>query len=132
MFLKGDKLDRDTLDWGTIATVSGPEVNHARDVVTLHVDLKPGKGHNFHRHPQQEEVIYVLKGKIEQWVNEEMKILEPGDAAFIGAGVVHASFNIGNENAEVLAILGPAVGATGYEVEEVADKQPWKSLRKTS
>lgn len=132
MFLFGEKLDRDTLDWGTIATISGPEVNHARDIVTLHVELYPGKGHAFHRHPNQEEVIYVLKGKIEQWVNEEMKILEPGDAAFIGAGVVHASYNIGHENAQVLAILGPAVGATGYEVEEVADKAPWKNLRKTT
>ena len=132
MFLIGNKLKRDELDWGTIATLSGPQVNHAKDVVTLHVDLKPGKGHDFHRHPNQEEVIYVLKGKVEQWVNEEMKILGPGDAAFIGAGVVHASFNIGDENAQVLAILGPAVGASGYEVEEVSEKDPWRNLRKSS
>lgn len=131
MFLIGKKLTRDELDWGTIATVSGPLVNHARDIVTLHVELIPGKGHNFHRHPSQEEVIYVLEGRVEQWVNEEMKILEPGDAAFIGAGVVHASFNIGSGNALVLAILGPAIGESGYEVEEVADKDPWKNLRKT-
>ena len=132
MFLIGDKLPRDQEDWGTIASVSGPLINHAKDIVTLHVELKPGMGHNFHRHPNQEEVIYVLKGKVEQWVNEEMKILEPGDAAFIGAGVVHASFNIGAENAQVLAILGPAVGESGYEVVEVASLDPWKNLRNKS
>ena len=129
MFLIGKDLERDHLNWGSIATVSGPLVNQAKDVVTLHVNLKPGKGHNFHRHPQQEEVIYVLKGRIEQWVNQEKKILEAGDAAFIGAGVVHASFNIGETDAQVLAILGPAVGDSGYEVEEVASLSPWNELR---
>lgn len=129
MFLIGKKLERDHLDWGSIATVSGPQINQAKDIVTLHVNLKPGKGHDFHRHPRQEEVIYVLKGRVEQWVNQEKKILEAGDAAFIGAGVVHASFNIGENDAHVLAILGPAVGDSGYEVEEVASLSPWSELR---
>jgi quercetin dioxygenase-like cupin family protein len=129
MFLIGKDLDRDHLDWGSISTVSGPVVNKAKDIVTLHVNLKPGKGHNFHRHPQQEEVIFVLKGHIEQWVDMEMKLLEAGDAAFIGSGVVHASFNIGQNDAQVLAILGPAIGDSGYEVEEVAALSPWNELR---
>lgn len=129
MFLFGDKSEREHLDWGSTATISGPLVNQAKDIVTLHVKLKPGKGHNFHRHPAQEEVIYVLKGTIEQWVGQEKKMLSPGDAAFIGAGVVHASFNTGQEDAQVLAILGPAVGESGYEVEEVAALEPWNKLR---
>lgn len=129
MFLTGKDLDRDHLDWGSLSTVSGPLVNQAKDIVTLHVNLKPGKGHDFHRHPQQEEVIYVLQGRIEQWVDQEMKVLEVGDAAFIAAGVVHASFNMGQNDAQVLAILGPAVGDSGYEVEEVAALSPWNALR---
>ncbi len=129
MFLIGKNLNRDHLDWGSIATFSGPLVNQANDVVTLHVNLKPDKGHNFHRHPNQEEVIYVLQGTIEQWVGQEKQILSAGDAAFIGRGVVHASFNTGESDAQVLAILGPASGESGYEVVEVADQEPWSSLR---
>ena len=33
----------------------------------------PGKCHDFHRHPGQEEVIYVLEGTIEQWLEQEKR-----------------------------------------------------------
>ncbi|UCD41229.1 MAG: cupin domain-containing protein, partial [Chloroflexota bacterium] len=93
------------------------------------VELFPGKGHDFHKHPDQEEVIVCVKGTLEQWVGEEMRMLKPGDAVFIQADEVHASFNMGDENAYALAILGPCVGEIGYEVVEVADQAPWNSLR---
>ncbi len=128
-FVEQKSLRRDPLDWGSIAEVSGPISNAAQQIVTLDVELNPGGGHNFHKHPRQEEVIYVLQGKIEQWVGKQMSILGPGDAAFIPADCVHASFNIGEVDAKVLAILGPAVGESGYEVEEMADQAPWRDLR---
>ena len=53
--------------------------------------IRPAGGQDFHKYPDQEEVIYVLEGEIEQWVDREKRILRPGDSAFIGAGVVHAS-----------------------------------------
>lgn len=53
-----------------------------------------------------------------------------GDAAFIPAGVVHASFNTSAETATILAILGPSLGEEGYGVVEVADREPWASLRR--
>jgi len=58
-----------------------------------------------------------------------MKLLEPGDAAYINADQVHATFNNGDESAFVVAILGPCVGDEGYEVVDVADQAPWNSLR---
>ncbi len=129
MFILDKELTRESLDWGKVATISGPLVNGARDIVTLVVHLEPGKGHAFHHHPNQEEVIYVLEGQVEQWVAEQKTLLGVGDAAFIGAGVVHASFNVGTEVARLLAILGPSVGTDGYEVVEVADQEPWINMR---
>ena len=52
-------------------------------------------------------------------------MLRPGDSAFIGAGVVHASFNVSDRNAKLLAILGPCVGAEGYELVDVSRQEPW-------
>jgi quercetin dioxygenase-like cupin family protein len=123
------ELNFESLPWGKLATVSGPETCGAKDLIVLDVVLLPGQGHNFHKHPQQEEVIYVLEGSVEQWLGEEKRILQPGDSACIPADCVHASFNVGDADAKVLAILGPAIGETGYEVEEVADQAPWNSLR---
>ena len=116
-------------DWGTLRWLSHPPATGAKELTVIDVGLAPGKGHNFHKHPDQEEVILVVAGKVEQWVDREKRTLGPGDSAFIPADVVHASFNIGDSDAKIIAILGPCVGAMGYELVDVANDAPWKSLR---
>lgn len=117
------------LDWGRLGWLSNPPNTGASHLTVIDVTLSLGKGHAFHHHPDQEEVIYVVSGRVEQWVDREKSILGPGDCAFIPAGVVHASFNAGDGEAQVLAILGPCVGDQGYVSVEVAGEEPWKSLR---
>ena len=117
------------LSWGSLTWFSVPAVSEAKDLVVLELTLASGGGHNFHKHPNQEEVIYVLEGEIEQWIGREGRLLKAGDSAFIGADVVHASFNISPRQAKLLAILGPCVGAEGYELVDVAEQEPWVSLR---
>jgi quercetin dioxygenase-like cupin family protein len=120
----------EVLDWGRLAWLSNPPSTGARQLTVIDVTLSPGKGHDFHKHPDQEEVIYAVSGKVEQWIDKEKRILAPGDAAFIPAGTVHASFNIGDGEAKVVAILGPCLGSIGYELVDVAGEAPWKDLRR--
>jgi quercetin dioxygenase-like cupin family protein len=117
------------LDWGRLGWMSNPPSTGARDLTVIDVTLLPGKGHNFHRHPDQEEVIVVLAGKVEQWIDRDKRILGPGDSAFIPADMVHASFNVGASEAKLLAILGPCVGPIGYELVDVAGDPPWNKFR---
>ena len=42
-------------DWGTLGWLSNPPTTGARDLTVIDVRLAPGKGHNFHKHPDQEE-----------------------------------------------------------------------------
>jgi hypothetical protein len=42
---------------------------------------------------------------------------------------VHASFNVSDRNAKLLAILGPCIGSEGYELVDVAEQEPWVSLK---
>ncbi len=128
-FILSNEAEREQLDWGTLGWLSRPPTTNAKVLTVIEVDLKSGFGHNFHKHPDQEEVIYVIEGKIEQWLDTEKSILEPGDSVFIGADIVHASFNIGDQPARLLAILGPCVGEGGYELEDVSDQVPWNTLR---
>jgi hypothetical protein len=60
-------------------------------------------------------------------VLREKRILGAGDAAFIPAGVVHATFNGGGE-AHLLVIFSPCVG-DGFEVVDVSGEAPWNGLR---
>ena len=127
-------IARDTgeevLDWGRLRWLSNPPVTGAKDLTVINVSVAPGKGHDFHKHPEQEEVIYIVAGRVEQWVDREKRILGPGDSAFLPADTVHASFNVGQSDANIVAILGPCVGATGYEVVDVTGEEPWKGLRR--
>ena len=127
-FKPGSSLTRDQHDWGVFAQVSGPR-DGLDGIVTIEATFLPGKCHDFHRHPGQEEVIYVIEGSIEQWVLDRKQVLSAGDSVVIPASAVHASFNESSEPAKILAILSPAVGDDGYGVEDVAGEEPWASLR---
>ena len=128
-FVLGSEAEREQLVWGSLAWMSRPGSTEAKDLTVIEVTLNPGGGHNFHKHPDQEELIYVLEGEVEQWLEQTPRTLRPGDAIFIKANIVHASFNNSSTPAKLLAILGPCVGDGGYVSVEVGDQAPWHGLR---
>ncbi len=105
-----------------------PEITNAKDLQVCRAVLPAGEGHNFHHHPELEEVIYVLEGEVEQWVGEEKQVLKVGEAAHMLPGVVHATFNVSNGDAVILAILSPG-SQVGPFMVDVSAEQPWASLR---
>jgi quercetin dioxygenase-like cupin family protein len=128
-FITAAEVEREQLDWGQLGWITRPSITGGTDIVVIEVILKPGKGHDFHKHPNQEEVITVIEGEIEQWLEQEKQILKPGDSVFIDADIVHASFNVGSEPAKLMVTLGPCDGEGGYVVDEVGDQAPWNGLR---
>ena len=128
-FIEANKMELEKLSWGHLAWHSRPSVTGAKSLVTIEVTMRQGGGHSFHKHPHQEEVIYIVSGRIEQWLDKEKKILGAGDSVFIPAGVVHASFNDFHDDAKVIAILGPCTGDDGYECVDVFTETPWNTLR---
>ena len=117
-----------TLDWGRVAALCHPGTG-AKQLTILDGKLFSGKGHDFHKHANQEEVIVVVSGKIEQWIEQEKRLLGPGDSVFVPPNTVHASFNIGENEAHILAIFGPSVGENGFEMIDVSGELPWSGLR---
>lgn len=105
-----------------------PEVTNARDIQVCRAVLPAGEGHDFHHHPELEELIYVLEGEVEQWVGEEKQVLRAGEAAHMLAGVVHATFNVSGRDAVILAILSPG-SQQGPFLVDVSAEEPWASLR---
>ena len=127
-FIPEREIEMQGLDWGRLGWVSSPVHNGAAQLAIVVGDLNPGKGHGFHKHPGQEEVMVVVSGKVEQWIDKTKRVLGAGDSAFIPPGVVHASFNAGDTDARVMAIFGPCVG-DGFEMVDMAGESPWNSLR---
>ncbi len=105
-----------------------PGVTAAQALQVCEATLPAGEGHNFHTHPELEEMIYVLAGEVEQWVEKEFRILKAGEVAHIPAGVVHATFNSSKADAVILAILSPGNSLGPFMVDS-SGEEPWKSLR---
>ena len=126
--LTGD-VRQESFDWGEVGWRCIPPITGSQHLTVIDVLLSPGGGHDFHLHRDQEEMIIVTAGRIEQWIEREKAELVPGDSVYIDAGVVHASFNTSSEDARLQVVLGPAVGEGGYELVDVSGEEPWASLR---
>jgi quercetin dioxygenase-like cupin family protein len=106
-----------------------PQGAPSNDILLIRGTIKPGFGHEFHLHTDREEFLYILKGSIEQWIGEEKRILGPGDVVYVPAGVVHASYNAGDEDAQLLAIFNNK-SAEAELATDVSQQEPWASIRK--
>ena len=94
------------------------EVNKQADIYMVRVVMPEGGMHNFHRHPEMSEILYILKGTAEQWVEGKKQILKQNDSVYIDANLVHATFNAGNEELEYVAILAPSSGWEAGTIDE--------------
>ncbi len=129
-FVKQAGMAVDSLDWGDIGWRARPANTGCKTFVVMDVSLEPGFGHDFHKHVDQDEMIIVKSGQIEQWIEQEKTTLEAGDSVFLDEGVIHASFNDSDETAHLQVVIGPSQGGeTGYGLEDVSGEEPWASLR---
>ena len=101
----------------------------AEHLVFVRARIVHGAGHPFHSHPEMDEIIYVLEGGMEQWIEKEKRILRPGDSLYIPRGVVHGCYNESHAECEFLAILTPAKINGPFSVDH-STEEPWCSLRK--
>lgn len=91
------------------------------------VDVEPGGEHPFHLHPEMGELISILAGSAEQWIERDKKILQAGELAFVPKKMVNATFNAGDELLSFFAKLGPATDLK-RSVVYIDQEEPWKSL----
>ncbi len=128
-FITARNAETELAPWGKHWWLSRPGFTDTKQLTLVRVTMRPGTGHQFHYHPAREEIIYVIDGVAEQWVDREKRTLKAGECAFIREKVVHAIHNVSNEPMTFLAILSPAE-ADGPFLIDCYDEEPWRSLRK--
>ena len=72
-----------------------------------------------HSHRDNEEVVYVLEGRLRYSVDDETRDLGPGERMYTPRGSVHAFSNPHGDTAKALIILTPDIGAQYFR--DVAD-----------
>jgi quercetin dioxygenase-like cupin family protein len=129
-FIDAGNAQIELAPWGKHWWLSRPGFTDTRQLTLVRVTMRPGTGHRFHYHPAREEIIYVIDGVAEQWVDREKRTLKAGECAFIRENVVHAIHNASKKPMTFLAILSPAE-AEGPFLVDCYDEEPWRNLRKT-
>ena len=77
------------------------------NLMFVRAQLPSGEAHKFHFHPKMEEILYVLSGTAEQWVEKEKHLMKPGDSLYLPVGIVHGTYNTGSDVLDFLAVLSP-------------------------
>jgi quercetin dioxygenase-like cupin family protein len=89
----------------------------ARRTILLSAEFPPGKVHLLHRHPNAEQIMYVLEGSCLALSEGEPVRLNEGDAVFIAQGEWHGVHNDTDQLAVTLVIYAGAgtLEEAGYE-----------------
>lgn len=127
-FVTSAEMQVEPSAWGPHEWLCRPGLTDALGLLLVRVRMPPGRAHQFHRHPGMEEIIYVISGTAEQWVDREPRTLRAGETAHIPRDVVHGTYNAGADALVFLAILSPAA-VSGPALVEVHTEEPWRSLK---
>ena len=100
-----------------VRNVINKEDAGASRIILLSSELPPGKVHLLHRHPNAEQIMYVLEGSCLALSEGEPVRLEEGDAVFIAQGEWHGVRNDTDRPAVTLVIYAGAgtLEDAGYE-----------------
>ncbi len=115
--------------WATIEWLCRKDLVGAEQLLLVRATIEAGRAHPFHTHPNREEIIYVISGQAEQWVEDEYRILKAGEMALIPKGVAHGTYNPFAEDVTFLAILAPS-DAPEPDIVDVSTEAPWATMRK--
>ena len=67
--------------------------------------LAPGTSIGFHRHEDEEEVFYIIRGEAEADDDGVKTRLLPGDTILTGGGAGHSIKSVGREPLEIIAVI---------------------------
>ena len=127
-FVTREEMRVERYPWGPHDWLCRPDLVDSDDLLMVRVEVPRTEGIPFHRHPGMEEIIYILQGKAEQWVGEEVRELKAGEVAHIPADTVHATFNAGRGVLKLLSV-NTTVKGEGPVLVDVRDEEPWRSIR---
>ena len=76
-----------------------------------------------HSHSKNEEIVYVLEGRLRYSVNGDSRDLSPGETMFTPKGGVHGFSNPFETTARALITMSPDVGAQYFhDVAEIVQR----------
>jgi quercetin dioxygenase-like cupin family protein len=102
--------------WGKLQWLTSKKANGARELTLGHTVVEAGGRNPLHRHPNCEEVLYVMAGEIEHVIEGAPNVrMKSGEAILIPRNAKHQAINIGKGSAELLVAFSSAERETIIE-----------------
>jgi quercetin dioxygenase-like cupin family protein len=106
------------MPYGSLRWYTSAEMGNSRTMTTGVAILKPGQSNPRHFHPNCDEILHIISGKIKHTMNEVTVEMNAGDTVSIPQGVLHNAANIGTEDAVLAISFNTAFReAVGYDTK---------------
>jgi len=100
---KDGQAEQVDFDWGRLYWYASGPADSSDHLTVGRCVLKPGMANPKHYHPNCEEVLHVISGRIEHFVDGQGWLpMGEGDTISIAAGVRHYARNVGADEAHLM------------------------------
>lgn len=102
---EGEALD---FDWGSIVWLVSRSLGNSETMTFGRVTIRAGKANPRHRHPNCDEILHLLSGRLEHSLGDELFVMEAGDTISIPTGLFHNARALGATDAEMVISFSSA------------------------
>lgn len=100
--------------WGTLTWFVSREIGNSTTQTFGRAVILAGQTNPRHRHPNCDEILHLLSGRIRHTLGDQDILMEPGDTISIPAGVWHNATALGDTPAEMVICFSSADRQTEF------------------
>ncbi len=101
--------------WGKLTWLASRELGNSTTMTFGRVTIPAGQTNPRHRHPNCDEILHLLSGRLEHSLGEQKFLLNPGDTISIPAGQWHNAHALDGRDAEMVICFSSADRETEFE-----------------
>jgi quercetin dioxygenase-like cupin family protein len=94
--------------WGRLLWTASRQIGNSQSMSFGRVTIRAGETNPRHRHPNCDEILHLLSGRLEHFLSGARIIMEAGDTIAIPQGAWHQARSIGDEDAEIVICFSSA------------------------
>lgn len=108
MLKQKNEAERLEFPWGQIEWLASGQQGNSESMTFGRVTIRSGQSNAEHRHPNCDEILHLLQGRLIHTVNDSEFALEPGDTISIPAGSWHNARSVAPQDAVMVVCYSSA------------------------
>lgn len=104
-----DEIEPEELHGGGVVKRIITKKTTGMDITFSQATLRPGAGHRWHTHENEDEAVFVLSGNGTMFFEDQEVKYGPNMAIVIPKGVCHQNINTGEEDVILVSMFNPAI-----------------------